>query len=197
MGIFKKLYQLLFLPLNMLKLWLFRVKHGKITIFGPLLVVNRGSISIGNNARINSGKYKNPIGGDTRSSIVVKSKAVLTIGANFRMSNSAFYCANTITIGDNVMIGGSCKIWDSDFHPIDPVVRLATPNENFRTAPIHIGNNVFIGGSSIILKGVTIGENSVVGAGSVVSGNIPANEIWAGNPARFIKKLTSYEPKPV
>jgi len=181
----------------MLKLALFKVKHGKITIFGPLLVLNKGSITIGEDARINSGKYKNPIGGDTRSSVVVKSGATLTIGTNFRMSNSAIYCARSITIGNNVMIGGSCKIWDSDFHPIDPVVRLQTPNDHYKTAPIHIGDNVFIGGASIILKGVTIGENAVVGAGSVVSGHIPANEIWAGNPARFIKKLNSYEPKPV
>ncbi|MBO9561997.1 MAG: acyltransferase [Niastella sp.] len=197
MGIFKKIYQLLFLPLNLFKLWLFKVKHGKITIFGPLLIINRGRMTIGDHARINSGKYKNPIGGDTRSSIVVKPGALLTIGTNLRMSNSAIYCAQSITLGNNVMIGGSCKIWDSDFHPIDPDVRLATPNDNYRTAAIHIGNNVFIGGASIILKGVTIGDNSVVGAGSVVSGNIPPNEIWAGNPARFIKKLKKDEQQPV
>lgn len=193
MGIFKKLYQLIFLPLNLLKLRLFGVKHESITIFGPLLIINRGKMTVGDKARINSGKYKNPIGGDTRSSIVVKPYAILTIGTNLRMSNSAIYCAQAISIGDNVMIGGSCKIWDSDFHPIDPVVRLATPNENFKTAPITIGNNVFIGGASIILKGVTIGDNSVIGAGSVVSGHVPPNEIWAGNPARFIKKLNKYE----
>lgn len=193
MGIFKKLYQLLFFPLNFLKLRLFGVKHGRLTIFGPLLVINRGSMVLGDLARINSGKYKNPIGGDTRSSFVVKPNAALQIGVNFRMSNSAIYCAQKITIGDNVMVGGSCKIWDSDFHPIDPVVRLATPNEGYKTAPIQIGNNVFIGGCSIILKGTTIGDNSVIGAGSVVSGNVPANEIWAGNPARFIKKLISHE----
>lgn len=189
MGIFKKLYLLIFLPLNLLKLRLFRVKHGKVTIFGPLLIINRGHMVLGDRARINSGKYKNPIGGDTRSSIMVKNNASLVIGTNLRMSNSAIYCAQAITFGNNVMIGGSCKIWDSDFHPIDPDVRLATPNEGYKTAPIHIADNVFIGGASIILKGTIIGENSVIGAGSVVSGTIPPNEIWGGNPARFIKKL--------
>jgi acetyltransferase-like isoleucine patch superfamily enzyme len=185
----RSIYYTLFGVLNYIKLWLFKVNHGKITINGALLIINKGKATIGNNAKINSSKYKNPIGGDTRSSIVVKKGAVLSIGENLRMSNSAFYCTNSITLGNNVMIGGSCKIWDTDFHPIDPDVRRATPNDNFKTAPIHVGDNVFIGGFSIVLKGTIIGENSVIGAGSVVTGTVPPNEIWAGNPARFIKKL--------
>lgn len=58
-----------------------------------------------------------------------------------------------------------------------------------KCAPVVIGDNVFIGAKCIILKGVTIGENSIVGAGSVVTKSIPANEIWAGNPAKFIRKI--------
>ena len=58
-----------------------------------------------------------------------------------------------------------------------------------KCAPVVIEDNVFIGARCIILKGVTIGENSVVGAGSVVTKSIPANEIWAGNPAKFIRKI--------
>ncbi len=164
------------------------VKHGKADIFGILVVNNKGSIEIGDRARINSSRFKNIIGGDTRSSIVVKKGAVLKIGSNFRMSNSAIYCAERITVGDNVMIGGSCKIWDSDFHPLDPVQRLQNPNENYNTAPIHIGNNVFVGAGTIVLKGVNIGDNVIIGAGSVVAKNIPAGEIWAGNPAKPIGK---------
>lgn len=141
---------------------------------------------MGDFARINSSKFKNIIGGDTRSSFVVKKNAELKIGKNFRMSNSAIYCAEKITIGDNVMIGGSCKIWDSDFHPMDPVARLNNPNEGYRTKPITIGNNVFIGGCSIILKGVTIGDDAVIGAGSVVAKDVPAGETWAGNPAKNV-----------
>ena len=55
--------------------------------------------------------------------------------------------------------------------------------------PVIIENSVFIGAQSIILKGVTIGKNSIIGAGSVVTKNVPANQIWAGNPARFIKNI--------
>lgn len=156
---------------------------------GILLFINKGGkISFESDCIINSHKYKNIIGGDKKSSIVVEKDAELTIARGFRMSNSAISCAHKITIGEDVMIGGGCKIWDSDFHPIDPLQRKLTPNSNFSSKEIKIGNNVFIGGCSIILKGVTIGENSVIGAGSVVSKSVPSDEIWAGNPAVFVKK---------
>lgn len=151
------------------------------------MIINRGKMAIGKDGRINSSSYKNIIGGDTRSSIVVKKRATLTIGDNFKMSNSAIYCADQITIGNNVMIGGSCKIWDTDFHPLNSNERNENPNDGYQTAPITIGNNVFIGGCTIILKGVNIGDHSIVGAGSVVTKNIPSGEVWAGNPAKFIK----------
>lgn len=70
------------------------------------------------------------------------------------------------------------------------LARLLMPEEyGTITMVLVFINGAFIGGHSIILKGSHIGENSVIGAGSVVAGNIPANEIWAGNPARFIKKI--------
>jgi acetyltransferase-like isoleucine patch superfamily enzyme len=178
---FYKLYNVFILRLN-------RVSYHTLEIDGTILVHNKGSITIGHGARINSSPFKNIIGGDTRSSIVVKPNAELTIGTNFKMSNSAIYCAEKITIGDNVMIGGSCKIWDTDFHPLEPSKRIADPNNDYATRPIVIGSNVFIGGFSIVLKGVSIGNSSIIGAGSVVTKNIPAGEIWAGNPAVFIRK---------
>ena len=170
-----------------------RVKPFDLTINGILTLRNNGQIRFKGKAKINSSRFKNVIGGDTRSSIVVKHGATLTIGDNLRMSNSAIYCANQITIGNNVMIGGSCRIWDTDFHPLNALTREQNPNENYNTKPIMIGNNVFIGGFSFILKGVTIGDGAIVGAGSVVSKDVPANEVWAGNPAKFIKKITSNE----
>jgi acetyltransferase-like isoleucine patch superfamily enzyme len=164
------------------------VKYHKIKIFGLLWINNKGTLVIDEFARINSSKFKNMIGGDTRSTIIVKKGAALKIGRNFKMSNSALYCAQQITIGDHVMIGGNCKIWDSDFHPMNQDDRINNPNMNYRTSPIIIGNSVFIGGSSIILKGVNIGDGAIIGAGSVVTKNIPAGEIWAGNPAKCIGK---------
>ncbi len=167
-----------------------RVSPLSIQVNGILFFNQKGSLKIGKGSKINSSKIKNVIGGDTRTSLVVKKGAYLTIGKNVKISNSAFYCADSITIGDNVMIGGSTKIWDTDFHPLNPTERLKNPNEGYNTRPIIIHENAFIGGFSIILKGAEIGTNSVIGAGSVVSGKVPPNEVWAGNPAKFIKKIT-------
>ncbi|MBC8032767.1 MAG: acyltransferase [Chitinophagaceae bacterium] len=185
----RSLYYLIFTPGNYFKLWLFNVKYTKVQINGSLFIFNKGTLIIGEHAKINSSKYVNTIGGDTRSSIVVKKGGSMHIGRNLKMSNTVLYCVRRIEIGNDVMIGASCRIWDTDFHPLDPVLRAQTPNENFKTAPVTIGNNVFIGAFSIVLKGVSIGDNSVIGAGSVVTRSVPANEIWGGNPAVFIKKL--------
>jgi len=176
------------------RIWLSmnRVSFTRLTVNGFLLVYNKGTLTIGPNSRINSHFLKNIIGGDTKSSIIVKKNATLEIGKNFRMSNSAIYCAEKITIGNNVLIGGSCRIWDTDFHPLDPELRRNNPNEGYRTKPIVIGNDVFIGGFSIILKGVSIGDSAIIGAGSVVSRDVPAGEVWAGNPASFIRQINRH-----
>ncbi len=166
----------------------------KIKIYGRLTLINKGKFIIGANAKINSGKFYNIIGGDTRSAIIISKDALLEIGDNFKLSNSNIYCKKNIKIGDNVMIGGGCKIWDSDFHSINYFNRCFGEDKEV-SAEILIEDNVFVGAHTIILKGVHIGKNSVIGAGSVVSKNIPENEIWAGNPIQFIKKLYVYENK--
>lgn len=105
------------------------------------------------------------------------------------ISNSTIVCWRRIEIGDFVNIGGDCKIWDTDFHSTDPVSRVHKDNVNVKTQDIKICDYAFIGGGSIILKGVIIGRNSVIAAGSVVTKSIPDNEIWGGNPASFIRRL--------
>jgi len=85
-----------------------------------------------------------------------------------------------------VLIGGGCKLWDGDFHGILPSKRQS---EDFERGTIIIRKNAWIGGSCTILKNVEIGENAVIATGSVVASNVPANEIWGGIPARFIKQI--------
>ncbi len=93
-----------------------------------------------------------------------------------------------IRVGDNCMIASNAYLTDSDWHDIYNRISIG------KTAPIRIENNVWIGDSAIICKGVTIGENSIVGAGAVVVDSIPANCVAAGNPARIVKHLDAGRP---
>jgi hypothetical protein len=95
--------------------------------------------------------------------------------------------SKTIRIGRNAMFGPDCLVVDSDFHdPWPPEKRKTSPGFE-RDADVVIGENVWVGARSIILKGVTIGDNAVIAAGSVVTRSIPANALAAGNPARVVK----------
>ena len=155
-----------------------------------VMVARGGKFSIGKNFAMNNGIKGNPIGCYEGCTFFVDRGAVLTIGDNVGMSQAALICHKSITIGNNVKIGGGVCIYDTDFHSLDPVIRRSSKDlKNRAEKPVVIGNDVFIGAKSIILKGVTIEENSVIGAGSVVTKSVPANQIWAGNPARFIRNI--------
>ncbi len=92
--------------------------------------------------------------------------------------------ARSVHIGDNCMLAANVYVSDSDWHHVYNRIRP------FRcTKPVALEDNVWLGESVMVLKGVTIGENSVIGAGSVVTKDIPANVVAAGNPARVIKKI--------
>ncbi len=158
----------------------------------PLVSVAMGSFcQFGNNLMLNNGPKGNLIGCFERCTFFVDTGAKLIIGNHVGMSQAAIVCHTSITIGDHVKIGGGVCIYDTDFHSLDPKLRAINSIDliNKSRKPVSIGNNVFIGAHSLILKGVSIGENSIVGAGSVVSKSIPANQIWAGNPAKFIRNL--------
>jgi acetyltransferase-like isoleucine patch superfamily enzyme len=104
------------------------------------------------------------------------------------MSNFVINCSNRIEIGNKVMVGGGVTIWDSNFHSTKFEKRMSNHDDDVKTRPTVIEDGVFIGANSII-KSVHIGKYSVIGAGSVVMHDIPSGEVWAGNPARFIKKI--------
>jgi acetyltransferase-like isoleucine patch superfamily enzyme len=180
---------------NIISLKLSKVDVRKsLKINGRLKIVNKGRVILGENITINSGKNSNIIGGDIRTNIMVKANADFLIGNNVGISNSTFVCSKNIIIEDDVLIGGSCRFYDTDFHSLEYVSRTnpyknGIPDDNIKGAPILIKKGAWIGGSCLILKGVTIGTKSVIGAGSIVSKDIPDNEIWAGNPVKFIRKL--------
>lgn len=114
--------------------------------------------------------------------------ARLVIGRGFGMTGGTICAEESITIGDDVWVGANTTITDTDFHPLDLETRLAHPLDG-ATAPVVIEDGVFIGMQCLILKGVTIGARSVIGAGSVIARNIPPGVIAAGNPARVIRPL--------
>lgn len=175
---------------NFLILKYYNVSYEKdLRINGRLFCVsnNKYGIKIGKGVSINSCRSSNPIGGDIRTQLFAKGSASIRIGDGSGISNATLFACESIVVGKNVFIGGSTKIYDTDFHWIDFKDRIS--KEGGATKPVEIKDGAFIGAHSIILKGVTIGEKSIIGAGSVVTKDIPNGEIWAGNPARFIKKV--------
>ena len=109
--------------------------------------------------------------------IFIDDYVLMSPGTNLR-------CAKKISIGKSSMIASDVTITDSDWHGIyDRTDYVALPKE------VEIEENVWIGERSIVLKGSKIGKNSIIGAGSVVAGDIPENCVFAGNPAKFVKKL--------
>ncbi|WP_093917847.1 acyltransferase [Sunxiuqinia elliptica] len=162
----------------------------------PYLSVSRdGWFSIDQNFRMHNGNMGNPIGRPQRCVFTVGKGASLSIGKNVGLSSTALVAHQSITIGDNVKIGAGVCIYDTDFHALDAKFRMAsvTDFKNKKCKEVIIEDNVFIGAHATILKGVRIGENSIVGACAVVTKEIPPNEIWGGNPAIFIKKLINDE----
>lgn len=160
-----------------------------LTTLGTMFIRGTGKITIGNHVRITSCRETNPIGGDIKTILFAKGQSEITIGDYSGLSNAAIVALEKIEIGNHVFIGGNCKIYDHDFHSIKFEERIQDNDPGVKSAPIMIKDGAFIGAHSIILKGVTIGEKSVVGAGSVVTRSIPDGEIWAGNPAKFIRKV--------
>lgn len=155
----------------------------------PLLRILPGAkIAVGDNVNFVSAPSANLVGLSKRMSIVALQTATLDIRSNTGFSGVSIVCHESITIGHYCNFGGNVWIWDTDFHSLDWQVRRRT-SAGARTRPIVIGDDVFVGANSIILKGVSIGDRSIIGAGSVVSGSIPADELWGGNPARLIRKL--------
>jgi acetyltransferase-like isoleucine patch superfamily enzyme len=156
----------------------------------PIISVN-GTMKIGKGFKVNNGKRFNQIGRQQQCMLIVSKGAVLEIGDNVGISSTAIICQKKIQIGNNVKIGGNTVIYDTDFHSLDYRERCRIPEEkkNISKKAVIIEDNAFIGAHSTILKGVHIGKNAIIGACSVVTKDVPPNQIWAGNPAKFIREI--------
>jgi acetyltransferase-like isoleucine patch superfamily enzyme len=174
------------------KLKYFRCKIGKnIKVDGKVIIrsVKYNCINIGDNFKLNSRNSSNLVGITNPASFQILQDGKIDIGHNCGFTSTVISCRKKISIGNNVKIGGNVKIFDHDYHSLNHELRRDSflDGKNVKSLPIIIDDDVFIGTNSIILKGVNIGRNSIIGAGSVVAiKNIPPNSVVVGNPARII-----------
>ncbi|MBN1414606.1 MAG: acyltransferase [Bacteroidales bacterium] len=148
-------------------------------------------ITIGSRCFIRSDMASSLIGVNHRSILATLRKgAVLKIGNNVGVSGTSIGAAVLIEIGNDVICGANTIITDCDWHPVDPLRRRESGDI---AKQVIIEDNVWIGVNSIVLKGVRIGKNSVIGAASVVTRDIPPDTIAAGNPCKIIKRINSNE----
>ncbi|MBX3008348.1 MAG: acyltransferase [Melioribacteraceae bacterium] len=164
----------------------------KITVDGIVFIkiANKGSIKIGNGFILNSRKSSNLVGINNRASFQTIDKGRIEIGDNCGFTSTVLSSRSLIRIGSNVKIGGNVRIFDHDYHSLNHLNRRDTflDRRDVKTSPVIIEDDVFIGTNSIILKGVSIGARSIIGAGSVVSlKNIPPDSTVVGNPAKIVK----------
>jgi acetyltransferase-like isoleucine patch superfamily enzyme len=177
-----------FNPMIHLLCYIRGVRLGKKVLFNGFPLIRRyenSDIYIGDNCLFNSAKNSVRVGLQRPCVFVTLSEgAEIIIGNHSGATGSTLVAAKKIVIGNNVLIGANSMIIDNDFHNPDPGKRLLSTDVPAR--PIIIEDNVFIGTNCMILKGVIIGENSVIGANSVVINNIPKNAIAIGNPCKVV-----------
>lgn len=169
----------------------YRVKTGaRFKCDGRLIIQGHGKYTLGDDVHIISKEFVNPIGG-TRTVLQTLDGGEISIGNNVGLSHAILCARERIVIEDNVLIGGGVRIYDNDFHSVEYEYRMQPQDQHVRKGSVHIKEGAFIGAHAIILKNVTIGKRAVIGAGSVVTKNVPDNEIWAGNPARYVGAIES------
>ena len=156
-----------------------RITQGRLVVFhrrSPYFR-GRGELSLGPRVRLRS----HP----TKVTLAVAEGGRLSIGEGAFLNHGVtVHAERSVTIGRDVRLADCVAIWDTDFHPVQE-------GEEVRVAPVVIEDNAWVGRNAIVLPGVTIGRSAVVAAGAVVTTDVPANTLVAGNPARVIRELNS------
>jgi acetyltransferase-like isoleucine patch superfamily enzyme len=143
-------------------------------------------ISLGREVRIDSSKRANPLGGEKPCVLrTMTPSAKIVLGDCVGLSSATLVCGNSIRIGSDTLLGAGCMILDNDFHvPSEGFAWKTEYSSNSR--PVSIGRGCFVGARAIILKGVTLGDRVVVGAGAVVTRSFPSGSVIGGNPATLL-----------
>lgn len=172
-------------------------------VIGEGTIINKDARiwnSSNNSEHITIGNYSLIVG----TLLVWQNCGKIEIGSYaFVGENSRIYSAKRIKIGDRVQIAHGCNIFDNNIHSLDPIERHSEYKQNItsqivklyplKEKEVTIKDDAWLGANVIVLKGVTIGEGAVIGAGSVVTNDIPDYCVFAGNPARFVKKINKSE----
>lgn len=170
------------------------IQRGRVIIKGiPIIKAKVGTIMVHNNVVLNSNNNNYFINMHSPVKLCTSMpNARIIIGENTRIHGTCIHAYEEITIGKGCLIAANCQIVDTNRHELnfhDPSLRLKVST---KTKPVHIGDYVWIGANSVILPGVTIGEGSVIAAGSVVTKDVPPYSLYGGNPAKEIRRY----PKP-
>jgi len=154
-----------------------------------IIMHGEGAITLGAETRIVSDYKRSALGLRSRCKFVTLPGARITVGDHVLLIGTIIVARKSVEIGDETMVAPNVVISDSDFHVVWPPERRFDLAPIEEAKPVKIGRRVWIGLNAIILKGVSIGDNSVIGAGSVVTSDIPPNVLAAGVPARVIRRL--------
>jgi len=168
-----------------------------IVMYGfPRVNIAKGAkIIIGNNVALCSTCDGNPLGVNHRVILsAICSGSEIVIGSDTGISGTTIVAAKSVKIGNSCLIGANVTITDYDFHSTKPEGRRYNTNaKEIGCSSVVIEDNVWLGMNVIILKGVRIGRNSIIAAGSVVTKSIPSNCIAGGNPAKILKEVSNKE----
>lgn len=174
------------------------ITDGPVRILGNRPVFKlpgNGKIILGSKVVLNSDARNSNTALTFNCTLVCGLNGTIEIGNNSMLNGVAVTAYENVKIGQNCQIASNTLISDTDFHPVQPEIRVREcmgykiDHSAVNKRPVSIGNNVWIGWNCTILKGVCIGDNSIIAAGSVVINDIPANVLAAGNPATVKRNL--------
>lgn len=162
---------------------------GTAAVYGCPKIENRGEILVGDGVRLVSSN-RAYVAGNLTGPVFLRTEpgARIVLKDKAQLNGTTVVSAVSVTIGERVMVGTDTIIFDTDLHSIAPEGRTRH-RDKVKHKAVEISDDVWIGSRCIILKGVTIGRGSVIGAGSVVVSDVPSMTVFAGNPAKMVKSI--------
>jgi len=163
--------------------------------FPSITLARDARITLGDEVVVNSRADSNQAGLPHPTILAaLEPGSTIAIGSGTGISGASIVARSSVIIGNRVLIGAGACVWDTDFHPLDPEERHVHATRGAASAPVRIEDEVFIGARSLILKGVTLGSQAVIGAGAVVTKQVDPGAIVAGNPARVVGTVRAVVP---